>query len=43
MKKTILLLLSAALLLAAGPTSAQSPDTSTENFPSTETTLSQIG
>ena len=43
MKKTILLLLSAALLLAAGPASAQSPDTSTENFPSTETTLSQIG
>ena len=43
MKKSIILLLSAALLLAAGPASAQSPDTSTENFPSTETTLSQIG
>lgn len=44
MKKTIALLLSAALLLtAARPASAQSTEPSKENFPSTETTLSQIG
>lgn len=41
--KKIIILLSAALL-TAGSASAQSPDDSPkENFPSTETTLSQIG
>ena len=44
MKKTIALLLSAVLLLtAARPVSAQNTEPSKENFPSTETTLSQIG
>ena len=44
MKKTIALLLSAVLLLtAARPASAQNTEPSKENFPSTETTLLQIG
>ena len=43
MKKTCFLLLTVLLTTAALRASAQNKDTSKENFPSTETTLSQIG
>ena len=43
MKKTCCLLLTVLLTTAALRASAQNKDTSKENFPSTETTLSQIG
>ena len=43
MKKTCFLLLTVLLTTAALRASAQNTDTSKENFPSTETTLSQIG
>ena len=43
MRKTCFLLLTVLLTTAALRASAQNKDTSKENFPSTETTLSQIG
>ena len=43
MKKTYLLLLTVLLATISLHTSAQSTDTSKENFPTTEKTLSQIG